>query len=367
MKRFTDFTPLQSVRMIYMAAKITIKDVAKRAGVSLGTASKVINGQGNVDPKLRDKVMEAVSDLNYRANAIARSLRSSSSFTLAVMLADITNPFQMMLARGIEEVAYKNGYHLLMSSTKEDPEIERQNLNMLFEKRVDGLILVTTGQSNDELYTFLRAGVPVVLIDRPVTSLPVDIVADDNLLGMELLIDHLYQFGHRRIAYVGGDESQIHGRMRYQGVMNAFEKHRLKLLPELHRQGKFTYESGYEAVQYLFGLDEPPTAILSANNNITAGILRASRDLGIRIPQDLSVVGFGDLEYSWNLIVPSVTVVSQSPLMIGRRAAELILQRLTSTEDLPRTHIYLTPELLVRDSSDVVNKNAGSKRKEPNP
>jgi LacI family transcriptional regulator len=333
---------------------ITIKDVAKAAGVSVGTASKVINDQGNVNPNKREKVMKAVSELNYRANGIARSLRSSSSYTIAVLLADITNPFQMMLARGIEEVSYKQGYHLLISSTMENPEIERQNLKMLHEKRVDGLILCTTGKANQELYSLLRGNVPVVLVDRPVMSLPVDTVADDNLLGMELLVEHLYDLGHRRIGFVGGDPDTIHGKMRYQGVVNAFEKHRLTLAPELHLEGSFTYEKGYEAVKYFFALDQPPSAILSANNNITAGILRACRDLDIRIPQDVSVVGFGDLEYSWNLITPSVTVVSQSPLMIGSKAAELVLKRLTSTENLSRTHLFLTPELLVRESSAAV-------------
>lgn len=332
--------------------KVTIKDVAKLAGVSVGTASKVINDQGNVNKELRDKVLKAVTDLNYRANAIARSLRSSSTFTLAVLLADITNPFQMMLARGIEEISYGRGYHLLISSTKENPDIERENLKMLYEKRVDGIILCTTGKANHELDSLLRQKVPIVLVDRPVMSLSVDIVADDNLLGMDLLVEHLYQLGHRRIGVVNGDQNTIHGKLRYQGVLNAFEKYRLGFAPELHVEGSFSYENGYHAVKYFFALDEPPTAILSANNNMTAGILRACRDLNIHIPKDVSVVGYGDLEYTWNLITPSVTVVTQSPLTVGRSAAELVLKRLTAIDEVPRTHLFITPELVVRESSD---------------
>jgi LacI family transcriptional regulator len=168
---------------------------------------------------------------------------------------------------------------------------------------------------------------------------------------MELLVKHLYEYGHRRIGVINGDESTIHGRMRSQGVMNAFEKYRLELPPELHLSGSFSYSSGYEAVSHFFSLEEPPTAILSVNNNITAGVLRACRDQNIDVPKQVSVVGFGDLEYSWNLIVPSVTVVTQSPLLLGRKAATLLLNRLTLTEVQPRTHLFFTPELIVRDSS----------------
>jgi LacI family transcriptional regulator len=315
----------------------------------------VLNFQGNVKMNLREKVQKAVSDLNYSANGIARSLRNSSSNTLAVLLGDITNPFQMMLARGIEEISYEHGYHLLISSTKENPEIERENLKMLHEKRVDGIILCTTGKVNDEISGLLRQKMPIVLVDRPVLSLPVDIVADDNLLGMELLVEHLDKLGHRRIGVVNGDQNTIHGRMRHQGILNAFEKYHLNLTPELQVEGSFSYENGYQAVKYFFNLDRPPTAILSANNNITAGILRACRDMSIHIPKDISVVGFGDLEYNWNLITPLVTVVTQSPLKLGRKAAKIILQRLMTVEDVPRTHLFITPELVIRESSIAIN------------
>ena len=331
--------------------KATIKDVAKLAGVSVGTASKVINSQGNVAPEMREKVYRAVQQLNYSVNRVARSLRSSSTNTVAVLLAEVTNPFQMTLARGIEEVMYKNGYHLLISSTKEDPEIERENLKMLYEKRVDAIIVCTTGEADAEIRSILQRNVPIVLVDRPVLTLPVDIVADNNLLGMELLVKYIFELGHRDIGVVHGNLNTIHGRLRHQGVINGLELYELNTPPEHQVVGDFKYEGGYNAVQHFFSLERPPTAIICANNNMTAGVLRACRDLNILIPQDVSVVSYGDLDYTWNLITPSVTVVTQSPLEIGRKSAELVLQRLSDKNIPGLSHLFLTPELIVRESS----------------
>ncbi|TBL72406.1 LacI family DNA-binding transcriptional regulator [Paenibacillus thalictri] len=329
--------------------KPTIKDVAKLAEVSIGTASKVLNREGNVRPDLQMRVWNAIKQLNYRPNAVARSLKSANTKTIAVLLADITNPFQMTLAKGIEEVTVQHGYQLLISSTKENADIEKRNLNMLYENRVEGIIVCTTGQANDEIKA-LASHIPIVLVDRPVFSLPVDIVSDDNLYGMELLVGHLYELGHRRIGVVYGDLNTVHGKSRYEGVLKACDHFGIDLPQELQYAGQFTYEGGIGATRYFFGMKEPPTALLSANNNMTAGIIRGCRDSGIGIPKDVSVVSFGELEYNWNLITPSVTYVSQSPLMIGHKAAELVLNRL-SNKLREVSHILFTPQLKVGDSS----------------
>jgi LacI family transcriptional regulator len=331
--------------------KTTIKDVARLAGVSVGTASNVMNNRGNVQHELRSKVWDAAGQLNYQANGIARSLRSSSTRTLGVLLADITNPFQMTLARGIEEVMYESGYHHLISSTQENPVIERTNLAVFYEKRVDGIILCTTGKVNDEIRSLVQRGIPIVLVDRPDPSLSLDMVADDNLLGTELLVNHLCELGHQRIGVIHGDLNTIHGRLRHEGVLKALGLHGIPVAPELHTEGGFSFDGGYSAVKRFFGLDHPPTALLSANNNMTAGVLRACRDLNIHVPNDVSVVSFGDLEYAWNLITPSITVVTQSPLAIGRKAAELILNRLNGESEHGVSHVFMAPQLIARESS----------------
>ncbi|WP_010274326.1 LacI family DNA-binding transcriptional regulator [Paenibacillus senegalensis] len=331
--------------------KPTIKDVAKLAGVSVGTVSKVINHEGTVKPLLQEKVWRAIRELNYRPNAVARSLKSSTTNTLAVLLGDITNPFQMTLAKAIEDVMNEHDYQLLISSTKEDPEMERKKLRMLYEKRVDGIIVCTTGRVNDEIRTLLERQIPIVLVDRPVLSLPADIVADNNRYGMELLTRHLVELGHRRIGVVHGDVSTVHGKIRYDGIVDAFSLYGLALPEEAQYYGNFLFSGGYEAVDYFLNQKEPPTAILSVNNNMTAGIVMACRDRGIRIPQELTLVTYGQLEYQWNLIRPSVTYVSQSPATIGQKAAELILLRLTNRSYSEVSHLFIQPELFVKESS----------------
>jgi len=341
--------------VVAKSMKPTIKDVAKLAGVSVGTASKVINNEGNVKSELQEKVWAAVRQLTYRPNAVARSLKSSNTKTLAVLLADITNPFQMTLAKGIEDVTHEHGYQLVISSTKENPDIERRNLKMLYEKRVEGIIICTTGKVNDEIRTLINHKIPVVLVDRPVLSLPVDIVADHNMLGMELLVGHLHELGHRKIGVVHGDLNTVHGVIRLEGILKAFEQYNMMLPPEMQFTGNFTFEGGMRAVDHFFSQPEPPTAILSANNNMAAGILKACRNKSIRIPQDVSVVTFGELEYNWNLITPSVTYVSQSPLTIGRKAADLVLGRLNNAGQEEVSHVFFTPELIVGESSGYIH------------
>jgi LacI family transcriptional regulator len=334
--------------------KPTIKDVARLAGVSVGTTSKVINGKGGVASELQWKVNEAIRSLNYHPNAIARSLKSSNTSTVAMLLADITNPFQTMMAKGVEEVVYESNYQLLISSTKESPEIEGKKLLMLHEKRVEGVIICSTGKVDEEIRTLIAGNVRIVFVDRPVYRFQADIIADNSTVGMELLIKHLYDYGHRRIGVIHGDLSSIHGQLRYEGVMQALARFGLDVSSNLHIMGNFTFEGGVRGAVELLGMESPPTAILAANNNMTAGVLRACRDNQIRIPQDVSVVSFGKLEYSWDLITPTLTHVSQSPLGIGRKAAELLLRRLSGQSEEQVSHIFLTPELVLGESSGFV-------------
>lgn len=332
-------------------SKPTIKDVARLAGVSVGTASKVINKEGNVKPELREKVRKAVEQLNYRPNAVARSLKSSTTNVLAVLLGDITNPFQMTMAKAIEDVMNEHDYHLLISSTNEDPDIERRKLKMLYVKRVDGVITCTTGKANDEIRGLIASNIPVVIVDRPVMSVHADIVADNIPLGMELLVGHLKELGHTRIGVVHGNLDTVHGKIRRDSVMASFAAMGLSLPEDCQFAGNFTFQGGYRAVERFLSLDEPPTAILSANNTMTAGIFKACRDKGVRIPQDLTLVTFGQLEYQWNLISPSVTYVSQSPGQIGTKAAERIIRRLKNPGQDDVSHIFITPQLVVGESS----------------
>ncbi len=334
-----------------MNNKITIRDVARLAGVSLGTVSKVINNQGNVQAVLQVKVKNAIKDLNYSPNLIARSLKSSVSRTIAVLLSTVTNPFQMALAKGIEEVVFKNDYRLIISSTNEDPEIERKNLEMFYEQRVDGIILCSTGQANDEIVSLVNRNVPIVLVDRPIHHLPVDIVSDDNDIGMQKLITYLFELGHRKIGVVHGDLTTIHGKLRHNAVLHYLKEYSLSTKYQF--MGNFSYEGGQQAMEYFLSLEDQPTAILSSNNNMTAGVIKASQRLGIKIPDDFTVVSFGELEYMWDIILPKVTSVVQSPNAIGREAATILLKNRIENETFQSQPIRLLiePHLLNGNSS----------------
>lgn len=330
--------------------KSTIRDVAKLAGVSIGTVSKVINKQGNVQGDLQQKVKEAIKALNYSPNMIARSLKSSISRTIAVILSNITNPFQMALAKGIEEVAFNNDYRVIICSTNEDPETERKNLKMFYEQRVDGIILCSTGKVNDELHSLIERNVPIVLVDRPIYQLNVDIVADDNEIGMRKLIAYLYEIGHRKIGVVHGDLNTIHGKLRYKAALQTLKEY--GILTNYQYIGDFTYEGGQRGLEHFLSLKEQPTAILSSNNNMTAGILKASQRLKIQIPDQFTLVSFGELEYLWDLILPKVTSVIQSPKKIGREAALILLKKRIDNETFqPPIRKLIEPYLSLGNSS----------------
>ncbi|WP_010281213.1 LacI family DNA-binding transcriptional regulator [Bacillus timonensis] len=336
-----------------MNKKVTIRDVAELAGVSLGTASKVINNTGNVQIELKDKVNAAIKALQYSPNMIARSLKSSVSKTIAVLLSNLTNPFQMTLAKGIEEVIFEKDYLFIISSTNENPTIERKNLQMFYEQRVDGIILCSTGHVNEEIISLAERNIPIVLVDRPISHLPVNIVADDNFIGMEKLVTYLYELGHKEIGVVHGDLNTIHGRIRHKAVLQSLVKYGLSTRHQYI--GDFTYKGGQNAVDYFLSTTNVPTAIITSNNNMTAGVLKACQNYKITIPEQLTVVSFGELEYEWDLIVPKVTSVVQSPREIGKKAATILLEQLKNGGHHQNIQIFIEPEIVIGNSSSPLH------------
>ncbi len=332
-----------------MTKKVTIRDVAELAGVSIGTASKVINNVGNVHIELKNKVNAAIKALNYSPNMIARSLKSSVSKTIAVLLSNITNPFQMTLAKGIEEVIFEKDYLFIISSTNENPTNERKNLQLFYEQRVDGIILCSTGQVNEDILSLVERNIPMVLVDRPIPHLPVHIVADDNFIGMEKLVTYLHELGHKEIGVIHGDLNTVHGKLRYDSVLQSLTKY--GHTTEHQFFGDFTYEGGQRAIEYFLSKTIVPTAIISSNNNMTAGVLKACQNYKITIPDQLTVVSFGELEYEWDIIIPKVTAIVQSPREIGRRAASLLLEQMNRKGQHQIVQLFIEPEISVGNSS----------------
>ena len=318
----------------------TINDVAKRAGVSTMTVSRVINNSGYIHERTRGKVEAAIAELGYVPNALARSLRFKQTKTLALVLTDITNPFFTTLARGVEDFASERGFSVIFCNTDESREEESEYLNVVARKQVDGILLVPAFSSR-ELVDFLRdCAIPFVVLDRRIPGVEVDIVRCDSAEGAYQLTRHLIEQGHRRIIALTGSQTVTTAADRVTGYQRALAESGLEDQIKVY-YGAFAVESGYEMTQEALALDPPPTALFAANNFIAVGAFRAVREAGLRVPDDISVVAFDDLTEA-NIIDPFLTVVSQPAYEIGSRATALLLDRIAEKGANRSTGNYLT-------------------------
>lgn len=316
-------------------AKATIKEVAAEAEVSTATVSRVLNGSGYVSDEIRQRVLEAVAKLNYQPSAIARSLKQDKTFTIGVIVPDISNPYFMGISRGIEDVVGGEGFQLTFCSSDESPEKEGRLLKLLREKRVDAVVLATSGGNDAAVEALADSGVPVVLIDRKLDSdeagRKLDLVAEDNEEGACRLAGKLIEAGHVRLGVVGGPERVSTGRERLAGVMRAMKEHGLEANP-LVFNGGFTTEDGIRAVRKFLQTDPRPTAIVSLNNQMSLGVLLEIVRSGLRIPDDIAVASFGEVEAVSLLPHPGFLYIDQRPYDMGIRAGELLLKRIRKEE-----------------------------------
>lgn len=334
----------------------TIGDVAKRAGVSTMTVSRVINNSGYISQETRRRVEEAIAELGYVPNALARSLRFKQTKTIALVLTDITNPFFTTVARGVEDAASEQGFSVMFCNTDESPKEEANYLNVLVQKQVDGVLLVPARCSVDSVAFLQERGVPFVILDRHIDGVNVDTVRCDSEQGAYELMRHLLDLGHERIAVLSGSLEVSTSADRVAGYRRAFAEAGLAHDPNLIFYGSFTQESGYRATQQALALTPKPTAIFAANNFIAVGALRVIREMGLRVPEDISVVTIDDPLASL-VIEPFLTVVAQPAYQMGREATSLLLDRLSGRDDTPPREIILPIECIVRKSSGPVPVN----------
>jgi LacI family transcriptional regulator len=331
----------------------TIRDVAERAGVSVGTVSHVLTGSGAVGKARRDRVLAAIRELNYRPNTVARSLKTRQTKMLGAIISDITNPFFPQLVRGAEDAALQRHYILITVNTDDQPEREREFLAMLHARRVDGFLLVPSPNSKDNSHVTgaLQSGVPVVAVDRLVQGVPTDGVYVNNRKGVLMCMNHLIRLGHRRIAYLGANWDVWNARERQSGYDQALSDSGIRPDPTLILNGDYRQPSGYRAAKEVCLRPDPPTAIFAANAMMGMGALQAVQELGVRCPAEISVAMFDDLPYM-SIIQPNPTAVSQPAYNLGFRAAELLIDRVEHrvTAAAP-VLIELEPELLVRGST----------------
>ena len=324
---------------------VTIADVARHVGVSVATISRYLSG---FTVRNEEKIREAIQELNYRPSAAARNLKSGRTGIIAIVVPDVKNPFFAAVVEGAES-AIDEDRMILLVNTGNSRSREEKALGQLFG-RVDGVILAPTFEDDLGPSFFSQFGLPIVFVDRVTRdSEKFSAVLTENTKGAKLAIEHLISKGHKKIAMISGPESTTPGKKRAAGYRSAIKKAGIQMRPEYFIESDFTELGGYQSMSALLEMNEPPTAVFSANNLMTIGALRSLSDHGIQIPHDMSIIGFDDLEFA-ELLNPPLTVISRDARLQGTLAMSLMLQQLNSGNQTPTEHSMVDVQLVERGS-----------------
>ena len=329
----------------------TIKDVALKAGVSTATVSHVINDSRAVTPETRKKVRQAIKELKYRPDGVARSLRVSQTGTIAVLIADVTNPFFAEFVRGVEDAAHQRDErcNLLLCNTEENASLERRSIDLVLERRIDGIVIAPAGGNEPMLRELVAEGLPLVFGDRVLKGVEADSVVSNNFEAAAQLTRHLIDLGHRRIGLLEANlaASAIHDRIAGFGAEMA--KAGLPVDPSLIVNSPSSIAAAMSAGMKLLDLDRRPDAVFCTNNFMTLGMIQAMLERGLQCPEDMAVVGFDDFPWA-AAFRPRLTVISQPAYEIGREAAMLLFDRISGRRTGPTVQMTLNSKLIVRDS-----------------
>lgn len=326
-----------------------MNDVAKKAKTSVFTVSSVINNTSNVSTKLRKRVLKAIEELNYTPNSVARSLKRKETLLIGMVISDVEDIFFPRVIKGIEEVFNKTNFNMILCNTMNDPEKEKNYLKILMEKRVDGLILFPTDTSGKNLKEFLRRNVPIVLIDREIKSLNISTVVMDDYDASFNVTNYLINKGHRRIGIVLFPTLISTGEQRLKGYIDSYKANDIKIDQDLIKITGFRKEDSYRATMELMNLKYKPTAIFTANDIMFAGALKTINNVGLKIPDDISIVTFYD--FNWlKYLNPPITAVKLPTLEMGQQAAELLLNLVNSNEEKYYRKIVLKTKFIERSS-----------------
>ncbi len=328
---------------------VKIGDVAQAAGVSPATVSRVLNGTGKVTPERAAAVRRAASELGYTPSGPARALRQQRTRVWAAIIADIENPFFTAMVRGIEDVARAEGHRLVLCNSDEDIDKEAAYLDIVLAEQMAGVVIAVASAKESRLEPLLDRGVPVVAVDRRPDrhDQEVDSVVVDNVLGARQATEHLIDGGATRVACITGPARVSTASERLSGYQQALRARKRSTPASLVRRADFKEDGGYAATRALLGGRPRPDALFVTNNLMTLGAMRAVKEAGLRVPDDILLVGFDDAPWT-TLVSPQLSVVAQPTYEIGRQAAQLLT---TASADLPARHVVLPPALQVRESS----------------
>lgn len=326
--------------------KATIYDIAKATGVSIATVSKVLNKTGRISEETRKKVLKAIEELGYEKSAIASALAGKNTYTIGFLLPDINNPFFAEVARGAEDAAFERGYSVLICSTDHREEKERAYLKTLRHKRMDGLVIATGTTPRETLEELMDEGVRIVLMSREIPGALIGSVMVDNRFGGQLAAEHLLSLGHRKIGLIMEPLSIGSAHDIFRGFQKAVEGTDAELF--VSEETGFGIEAGARLAGDLLARHKV-TALFAANDELAVGVLQACRERGIRVPEDLSVVGFDNTILS-QIVTPALTTVAQPIYELGRRTVHLLMDGIEN-ETQPKNREVLEPRLIVREST----------------
>lgn len=340
---------------------ITLSDVAKAAGVTSMTVSRVVNQNGYVSEETREKVLRVVKDLNYRRNGLARGLKRQRTDTIGLVLGDIANPFAAELARAIREITTQRGYNLFICISEHSAKEDVAAFDALADHQVDGIIVATRSNriGDEHLHEMIERGVSVVCIGRDFQDKNADSVTADALHGGFQATQHLIDLGHKKIAFIGATLESGKNLKRFQGYLKALKANNLLIEERFitgnsetseETPGYSTEKLGYEAMKRLLVLPQRPTAVFARNDFTAIGAINAIKESGLSIPKDISIVGFDDIPTAIHTS-PALTTVRQPTRRQGSLAAEFLLRRIESEIGIEREEKILECELIVRDST----------------
>jgi len=331
----------------------TIRDVAKIAGVSTATVSRVINSPEAVSLETRDRVAKAMKACRYQYNALARGFVTKQSYTLGLIVPSITNPTFAESIRGVQDFAHRAGYQVLLGNTDYEYAKEARLCEVLRERQVGGLIITTTTLKGKVLRDLLDDHFPFVLLYSTVRKGPTSAVGVDNFRGGYSATEHLIHLGHRRIAMLAGgfsfSDKSLH---RWHGYKKCLKDHRIPYDPALVLQTQYALENGREGIKALLASGKPPTAVFCSNDFMAIGAMQGAREFGVALPEGLSIVGFDDMAIA-SYITPGLTTIRQPAYEMGRLGAEILLDQIKKRDERP-VHKILETSIVVRESTAVL-------------
>jgi len=333
----------------------TIKDVAKLAGVHPSTVSRVINNDSRISEKTKNKVIYVINKLGYTPNAIARGLKTKRTNTIGMLIPDITNPFFADLARGVEDAASENGFNVILCNSDEKLEKERTYLEILKEKRVDGLILGSVHIKDKSIFRLEKIKYPYILVSRDIEGLDKNCIIVNDIAGGTMATEHLIKLGHRRIAHITGPLKVKSAINRLEGYGIALKKNHIEYKEELVEEGDFRIAGGYKAMKKLLKLSELPTAIFAANDLLAVGAMQAIQKRKYHIPKDFCIIGFDDIKLA-SFVYPTLSTIRQPMMEMGALAVKMLL-RIIEEREFNQRKIVLKPKLIVRESCRELMNN----------